>query len=107
MTMSMTMTTQDPVVTIISKDRCRYCDYAKDLLWSHGVRFEEVNLSRLYGESVAAMRQHLAELGTGSETVPQLFVNGVYEGGYTAFAKKVRSGELRIAPRDSRNALLA
>lgn len=87
-----------PVVELVSKKNCRYCDYAKDLLWSHGVRFRETNLTDLYGDDVPQMKKHLRKLKTGSETVPQIFVDGVYQGGYSEFARKVRGGELVLNP---------
>jgi len=88
-------------IELVSKDACRYCRYAKELLWSHGVEFKETNLSTLYG-SKQDMLAHLTELGTGSRTVPQVFLDGEFLGGYTAFARKVRSGELALPCRDPR-----
>jgi len=84
-------------VVLVTKDGCRYCRMAKELLWSRGVAFHETNLSALYG-STEEMRGHLARLGTGSLTVPQVFVRGRYAGGYAAFAREVRGGRVTDLP---------
>ena len=55
---------------------CTYCEQAKKLLASKGIEYEERNLAE--GWSV----QQLHEVVPGARTVPQIFVDDKYVGGY-------------------------
>ena len=55
---------------------CTYCEHAKKLLESKGIAYEERNLAE--GWSV----QPLHEVVPGARTVPQIFVDDKYVGGY-------------------------
>lgn len=61
--------------TIYSKDKCVYCNYAKKLLKSKDLEFEEYNVY-----------DHLDELtskiGERPKKVPQIFNDEEYIGGY-------------------------
>lgn len=63
---------------IWSKNQCMFCEMAKDLLTDHDVDYEERNISQ--GEWT---REQLQEAAPGSKTVPQIFVDGKYVGGFT------------------------
>jgi thioredoxin reductase (NADPH) len=64
---------------IYSKDNCSYCDRVKDLFKFHNIPYEEKNLSNGYSKEEIQAR-------VGDEkkinTVPQIFVNGEYLGGF-------------------------
>ena len=62
---------------------CTYCEQAKKLLESKGIEYEERNLAK--GWSV----QQLHEVVPGARTVPQIFVDGKYIGGYTELKKEL------------------
>jgi len=61
-------------ISVISRPGCPFCIKAKDMLSEHGMDFEEITLGKDASlRSVRAM--------TGSETVPQVFVDGKHIGG--------------------------
>ena len=60
-----------------SRDMCPYCDQAKALLKSSGIEFEERNLS-----TDEWTKEQLLEAVPNARTVPQIFLNGEYVGGY-------------------------
>ena len=63
---------------ILSKPECLYCQKAKDLLHEHYLEFREFNVLE---------HPSLYEFLTsqGLTTVPQLYENGFYVGGYQDF----------------------
>ena len=61
-----------------SKDQCMFCEMAKDLLADYNIEYEERNISK--GEWT---REQLQEAAPGSKTVPQIFLDGKYVGGFT------------------------
>ena len=63
---------------IWSKDQCMFCEMAKDLLADYNIEYEERNISK--GEWT---REQLQEAAPGSKTVPQIFLDGKYVGGFT------------------------
>ena len=63
---------------------CVYCEQAKKLLDSKGIEYEERNLAE--GWSV----QQLHEVVPGARTVPQIFVDDKYVGGYTQLVELLK-----------------
>jgi glutaredoxin 3 len=63
-------------VTVYTTDPCGFCTRTKGLLKSHGVEFEEVNLTRDPDGRVELVRM------TGMMTFPQVVANGHLVGGY-------------------------
>ena len=61
-----------------SKDQCMFCEMAKDLLADYNIEYQERNISK--GEWT---REQLQEAAPGSKTVPQIFLDGKYVGGFT------------------------
>lgn len=62
--------------TIYSTDTCPYCDRAKALLRSRGLGYNEISL-----QNDPEGLQHLIQQ-TGLRTVPQIFVNDTFIGGF-------------------------
>jgi ribonucleoside-diphosphate reductase alpha chain len=69
------------VAKIITKSDCPYCSMAKSLLRSQGWTINEVD------------RADVPDSDWEWKTVPQIWLNGQYVGGYTALAEKLGSGE--------------
>ena len=67
---------------------CGYCTAAKRLCDQQGVPYEEVLLDR-----DPQRRMELAR-STGSRTVPMIFVDGAFIGGYTELRALVSAGGL-------------
>lgn len=61
--------------TLYTKATCKYCNMAKALLSKHGYASSEVDI-----EAVPGLRGIIK--AAGYTTVPIIFVNGLYLGGY-------------------------
>lgn len=70
-----------------SKYHCPYCDKAKSLLQLKGIEFEE----RKIGDGFT--KEELLESVPTARSVPQIFVNDEYIGGYTDLVKFLNEGE--------------
>ena len=55
---------------------CHFCEMAKTLLEQKGIEYEERNLAKDW------KIQHLLEAVPGARSVPQIFVDDKYIGGY-------------------------
>ena len=60
-----------------SKDNCAFCDQAKALLEQRNIAYEERKIGHGY------TREDLLEAVPTARTVPQIFVNNNYVGGFT------------------------
>ncbi len=70
---------------IWTKDNCFYCFKAKELLDSLAIPYEERNITKDYTKA------DMLEAVPTAKTVPQIFIDGAYIGGYTdlvQFAEK-------------------
>jgi glutaredoxin 3 len=68
---------------IWSKYHCTFCDQAKALLTQKGIPFEERKIGDGYS------REELLEAVPNARTVPQIFLNEEYIGGYTELKQKL------------------
>jgi len=64
-----------------SKNQCPYCDQAKALLKMKGIEFEERNINKDY------TREQLLEAVPTARTLPQIFLDDNYIGGFTELKK--------------------
>jgi glutaredoxin 3 len=67
---------------------CPYCIRAKNLLNGKGLPFEEINLDGKDKE-VAELREK-----TGQRTIPQIFIDDKFIGGFSELAALDAKGEL-------------
>jgi glutaredoxin 3 len=67
-----------------SKDQCPYCIQAKQLLESKGIEYEERNI--MHGTYT---KEQLLEAVPTARTLPQIFLNEEYVGGFTELRKKL------------------
>ena len=76
------------MVTIYSKDYCPYCIQAKNLLTSLNIEFKEIDITN---DSVTLQRiMTISRI----RTVPQIFVDETYLGGYMDIAELHSEGKL-------------
>ena len=68
-------------VTIYSGNRCAYCNAAKRLLDSKGVKYTEINI-----DDNPVLREEMMTR-TKRKTVPQIFVGTKHIGGFTDLIK--------------------
>ena len=75
-------------VVVYSSRPCSFCERAKSLLRARGITFDDVDLAG-DAEARAALQAR-----TGWMTVPQIFIDGEFIGGYEQLAALDRAGEL-------------
>jgi glutaredoxin 3 len=74
---------------IYTKDNCSYCVRAKDLFKKHNIGYKGFIISPGFGErkleenQVYTTREDLLEKAPLARTVPQIWLDGNYIGGYT------------------------
>lgn len=78
-----------PKVEIYSTAICPYCVAAKNLLKSRGLDYQEVRV-----DTDPAARSVMLERSHGARTVPQIFIDGQYIGGYEELAAAAHDGRL-------------
>lgn len=76
-------------VTIYSTSVCPYCIRAKQLLERKGIEYKEINLSN----ETAEVRTELMQR-TKHRTVPQIFINDQFIGGFDQLYALEREGKL-------------
>jgi glutaredoxin 3 len=67
-----------------SKDQCPYCVQAKALLESKGIEYEERNINNGWD------KDDLLEAVPTARSVPQIFLDEEYIGGFTELRKKLQ-----------------
>lgn len=70
--------------TVWSKDGCGYCVRAKSLLESRGIEYEERNINK-----GPWTREQLLEAVPTARTLPQIFLDEEYIGGYDQLQTKL------------------
>jgi glutaredoxin 3 len=75
-------------VTIYGRKLCSYCVMAKDLLAAQGVEYDYVELGENHD-----LYQKLVK-NTGQRTVPYVYINGEFLGGYQDLRNLADSGKL-------------
>lgn len=75
-------------IRLHTKKSCAYCAQAKQLLQRKGLAYEEIDL----GSDTDIEANLTAQ--TGFRTVPQIFINERFVGGFTDLAKLSALGEL-------------
>ncbi|MFL1526526.1 glutaredoxin 3 [Pseudomonas sp. O230] len=75
-------------VTLYTTETCPYCRNAKSLLASRGVRMKEINIHTQEGKRDEMVSR------SGRRTVPQIFIEDMYIGGFDDLAKLDRKGGL-------------
>ncbi len=76
-------------ILIYTTDYCPYCERAKKLLKSKGYAYEEVKLTEEDDQAWTDL-----EAKTHFKTVPQIFIDGKFQGGFTELAALDQKGEL-------------
>jgi glutaredoxin 3 len=66
-----------------SKDRCTYCVQAKALLEARGIDYEERNIMQDW------TREQLLEAVPTARTLPQIFLDNEYVGGFTELRQRL------------------
>jgi glutaredoxin len=80
------------MITIYSTPLCPHCKHAKQFLQSLNIEFTEVDLS-----ADSALQEKLIQQ-TGNMSVPMIFVNDEFIGGYDELMNLYATGELQKKP---------
>ena len=75
-------------VTLYSADWCPFCIRAKKLLEEKKIPFEEINVDQHPGIREKIVKQ------TGHRTIPQIFINDEFIGGFSELSELNANGEL-------------
>jgi len=75
-------------VVIYSKENCPYCTFAKQLLDSKKISYEEIRIDTDPDQRIEMERL------SGRRTVPQIFINDQPIGGYDDLSSLAKSGKL-------------
>ena len=73
------------MVKIWGKSNCSFCDKAKELCMQYHLKYEYISVDDI------ERLLDLHELVPKANTVPQIFWNNKYIGGYTEFASEVEN----------------
>lgn len=77
-------------IVIYSTKTCPYCERAKKYFSERQITFEERDLTNR-PEELSALKER-----TGHMTVPQIFIDDQFIGGYSDLSQKVASGEILL-----------
>ena len=66
---------------VFTKNRCSYCDRAKDLIVQKGYEYESINIEEDNNIDI------LLEMNKYARTMPQIFINDKLIGGYVDLVK--------------------
>lgn len=77
-------------VVIYTKPTCPYCIRAKQLLEQKGVAYEEILFAQLSDEE----KNTLSQKTNGYRTVPQIFINETFVGGFDQINQLNQDGKL-------------
>ena len=75
-------------IVVYSTERCSYCVMAKKLLESKGLTYREIDVSH-----DEALLQEMVER-SGRRSVPEIFIDDDFIGGYDDLARLNATGEL-------------
>ena len=67
-----------------SKDQCAFCEQAKNLLEARGIEYEVRNIMHEW------TREQLLEAVPTARTVPQIFIDDEYVGGFNELRKRLQ-----------------
>ena len=80
-------------VTMYTTTVCPFCMQAKRLLREHGIPYDEINV-----ETDDGLRDEMISRAAGRRTVPQIFIDNDYVGGYVELRALADRGGLAHLP---------
>ncbi len=67
-------------IEIYSRDNCKFCEMAKKLLTDKGLPYTEISVNEVTKPEL--VKRVVEKTGSEPRTVPQIFINDEYVGGY-------------------------
>lgn len=83
------MKQQSKIAVVWSQEYCSYCESAKNLLQSYGYDVEE----RKIGDGEDYTKEDLIKAVPAARSVPQIFIDGEYVGGFQELRKTLTTRE--------------
>ncbi len=80
-------------VTMYTTTVCPFCMQAKRLLRERGISYDEINV-----ETDSSLRDQMISRAAGRRTVPQIFIDDAYVGGYVELRALADRGGLTHLP---------
>ncbi len=80
-------------VTMYTTTVCPFCMQAKRLLRERGISYDEINV-----ETDSSLRDQMISRAAGRRTVPQIFIDEAYVGGYVELRALADRGGLTHLP---------
>jgi glutaredoxin 3 len=80
-------------VTMYTTTVCSFCMQAKRLLRERGISYDEINV-----ETDPSLRDQMISRAAGRRTVPQIFIDDAYVGGYVELRALADRGGLAHLP---------
>ena len=77
---------------IYGRQTCTYCNAAKDFLNVHGIKFEYYDIEKDPDQKAKMFER----APVGIKTVPQIFLDGEYVGGYSDLREKLNNEVLGV-----------
>ncbi len=77
-------------IIVYSTSVCPFCDMAKALLKREGLKYEDINLDNDH-----ELRMKLSEENRGYRTVPMIFIDDKFIGGFQELQKIHKDGQLK------------
>ncbi len=78
-----------PDVKVYTGSNCGYCTAAKKLLQTAGIPYEEIGL-----DDKPELRMKLSQENGNYRTVPMIFIDGKFVGGFTDLQSLQKQGKL-------------
>ena len=75
-------------IEIYTKNLCIFCDRAKNYFKSKNILFTEYNI-----QLNQDLFEEMLKRSNGQKTLPQIFINNQYIGGYEQLKDKINNGE--------------
>lgn len=73
---------------IYTKNGCTFCVQAKTLMAIRGIKYEEINMEEVEGSRDELLAE-CAKINVIPRTVPQIWIDGEYIGGFTEMKAKL------------------
>ena len=77
-------------IKLYTGSNCWFCEQAKQLLTRENLPFEDINL-----DDKLDLRMQLSKENGGYRTIPMIFIDGKFIGGFNELNALVKSGDLK------------
>jgi thioredoxin reductase (NADPH) len=80
-------------IELYSKEECKYCNYSKELLDKHNIKYNEIKLNPK-DENYIKIRDELIEKSKGHNTFPWIYIGDHFLGGFNELRHSISTGSI-------------